>query len=230
MCHTALSFRRILTRRSSLQKETPSPLLCLPAELRNAIYHYVVGGYLIQPQEEDNGPGKARRIRHTGSQEWHSPSVLLSLTGICREIQVEASLLSFSLNRFEMTGPLQFIEFKAALSAQQRKAINTIVMDDGFFEQFDDLGCEVEDAGPEDVWMGEEMRLVFDDLKGLERAVVLVHILPPAFSDGGELKRAIKHDTDRARENGQMACTWLKAVLAGRNVEIVTEEMYIKYS
>ncbi|OCK88385.1 uncharacterized protein K441DRAFT_427519, partial [Cenococcum geophilum 1.58] len=68
-----------------------SPLLHLPAEVRNQIYAHVLGGKLVHPT--------ARR----GSLErWHK-LLHLGLLDTCKQTYQEAALLSYSLNTFSLS-------------------------------------------------------------------------------------------------------------------------------
>lgn len=84
-----------------------SPLLCLPAELRNRIYGYVFGVPWIRAC-----CGSDRFCTYWGCNEciddilyrfkfkFHYPRRLLALTETCRQIHEETKILPFVLNKF----------------------------------------------------------------------------------------------------------------------------------
>ncbi|KAH7399236.1 hypothetical protein BKA66DRAFT_451303 [Pyrenochaeta sp. MPI-SDFR-AT-0127] len=100
--------------RISQRNDIVCPLLKLPAELRNQIYEYVLGGrsiYLtshegicigeIAPCLTPPGPGYRNADRERGA---------LQLTQVCRQIHAEAHALVFSLNVFRYSNASQDLE------------------------------------------------------------------------------------------------------------------------
>ncbi|KAF1839924.1 uncharacterized protein K460DRAFT_349413 [Cucurbitaria berberidis CBS 394.84] len=91
-----------------------SPLLRLPAELRNHIYGYVLGGKSICLTSSDGvcigeiapclTPPESG---YNGNEEEHGA---LQLLYVCRQVHAEARLLIFSLNVFRYSKPLPHLE------------------------------------------------------------------------------------------------------------------------
>jgi hypothetical protein len=70
-----------------------SPLLLLPAQIRNKIYGYVLGGNDLQ-YDEHNG----LELRPQGTLPFHKPHNFLAFTTVNRQLQNETRLLSLALN------------------------------------------------------------------------------------------------------------------------------------
>lgn len=98
--HRSAHFGRLIL--SNRQPE--SPLLRLPAELRNEIYHHVLGGLSIRTDHSPS-PRKfridIRDVDSRSSAAWQTPGYLLALTETCRKVYDETSLFPYSLNVFE---------------------------------------------------------------------------------------------------------------------------------
>lgn len=82
----------------------PSRLESLPAELRNQIYEYVLGGLQAQFMTGTNANlclVETRPLNDTGSDIWQrSTSDLLALTAVSRQLHSETRLVPFALNQF----------------------------------------------------------------------------------------------------------------------------------
>jgi len=89
---------------SSRQNQLQSPLLRLPAELRNQVYNYALSDWNIRIfyQEYSMKPVKhmsaiCRPTYNTGS--WiPTNKAILSLPSVCRQLNMETKLLPFTLN------------------------------------------------------------------------------------------------------------------------------------
>src|SRR4051812_1008942 len=94
----------MLTKDSKQWNETRSPLLRLPAELRNNIYEYVLGGKSICLTTRNGKPvGEiCPRIDPPGTGYSSDDRLygVLQLLYVCRQIYVEARFLSFTINVF----------------------------------------------------------------------------------------------------------------------------------
>ncbi|KAI8939991.1 hypothetical protein NX059_003714 [Plenodomus lindquistii] len=89
-----------------LRNQTTSPLLRLPAELRNRIYGYVYTEKSIMILR-DTKSGRTSWYTDVSTEEYHAQyrksirypfSSLLASTAICRQIYAEANMLPFRLN------------------------------------------------------------------------------------------------------------------------------------
>lgn len=122
---------------STRQNKLSSPLLRLPAELRNHIYGYVVTtpnhGLWNIPEHtylHDALNGKFRpkfndeQLRRRMAERAHAQRHL-SLLSVCRQVHDEARLFPFEFNTFAFNSPRLF-RFLAKLSQPQRNAIHGI--------------------------------------------------------------------------------------------------------
>ncbi|KAF2622061.1 hypothetical protein BU25DRAFT_426018 [Macroventuria anomochaeta] len=97
-CHTGMLDPRPRDDRASAmfgRNATMSPLLCLPAELRNRVFAYILGGYEFKLQGGWNGRCQARHI--LSDVGGHG---ILGLLRTCRQIYAETRMLPFALNTF----------------------------------------------------------------------------------------------------------------------------------
>lgn len=127
---------------SSQRNATGSPLLRLPAEIRNKIWEYACGGQaVVLPAKRGlTEKGRAvsfsklhltsasglgmmevvyRRSTHRALSAFHLPEV-------CRQIYVETNLTSYKTNAFVLTTSIKVNNRAARLMAAQRRAIATI--------------------------------------------------------------------------------------------------------
>ncbi|OAL55993.1 hypothetical protein IQ07DRAFT_639622 [Pyrenochaeta sp. DS3sAY3a] len=79
-----------------------SPLLDLPAEIRNMIYKYVLGNWTICAFSRTHRP--AQYVIVDPFYTWHRnpPTNKLNVLSTCRQIYTEAYILPFSLNWFQI--------------------------------------------------------------------------------------------------------------------------------
>ena len=106
----ALSSPRDITPDRTARNQDVSRLLCLPAELRNQMYVYVLGGNDVHFEHssyrclDNNTPGLEFEtfVRKTGESKgsWSIPGHTLSLLTVCRQTQNEAKALVFESNDF----------------------------------------------------------------------------------------------------------------------------------
>jgi hypothetical protein len=89
----------------SLRNQQKSPLLRLPAELRNKIYGHVLGGFIISFRTSRPRHHCLIRFKFSRKIGEFKPSNLLL---ICRQINAEAQLLPFELNEFNYRIPEAF--------------------------------------------------------------------------------------------------------------------------
>ena len=91
---------------SSQHNATEPRLLCLPAELRNKIYAYVLGGKFIALERNCDGKAIGAVYRHHKSifMRQTKPLVLechtLDLLRVCRQTYADTRTLPFTLNTF----------------------------------------------------------------------------------------------------------------------------------
>jgi hypothetical protein len=124
---------------STLRNAQESRLLCLPAELRNIIYEYVLGGQQIVLEfqlRHVSGfrrnpylrcwPAKSKYICEGPNTLFQAMRPTAPLMLSCRKIYTEAELLPFSLNQITFRGLNEFFVFMKRLTDRQRNAIRTI--------------------------------------------------------------------------------------------------------
>ncbi|KAF2831177.1 hypothetical protein CC86DRAFT_401726 [Ophiobolus disseminans] len=122
------------TRETPLQaintrNQQSSPLLRLPAELRNSIYHYVLGDHKIQIR------GKPPKFwlfaYHSSGRMWDAKPFTqvmnLDLTLTCRQFRAElAPTFAFAHNTFIFLSVHCFVEYLKRLAPAQRESIAAI--------------------------------------------------------------------------------------------------------
>ena len=109
---------------SSTKSNSESPLLRLPAEIRNSIWEYALGGNI-----RDLTYFKRDRKRYT---EWliamssaSFPEHSHALLSTCRQIYAETALLTFSTNEFRFRSKTTF-KWTRDLSKVQKDLIHTV--------------------------------------------------------------------------------------------------------
>ncbi|KAF2118565.1 hypothetical protein BDV96DRAFT_643806 [Lophiotrema nucula] len=129
--HLIATFRR---------NSTQSPLLRLPAELRNKIWEFATSGYQMQIESQDDSEhAKSYRLRVyqrntiSGAPAYH----VFSLSAVCRQIYSEVGTLPYSLNEFMLCGTLN--SWLRDLLPGQVNAISTIDIDEEAFKKFPGL-------------------------------------------------------------------------------------------
>ncbi|KAF2253363.1 hypothetical protein BU26DRAFT_399624, partial [Trematosphaeria pertusa] len=89
-----------------------SPLLRLPAELRNKIYSYVLGGRLWELKD----------TLTAGSREKNS----MSLLRVCRQINAETASLPFELGTFSFESLSALMQWSQRMPPKQRDAVRSV--------------------------------------------------------------------------------------------------------
>lgn len=119
-----------LTLHSAKRNQDTSPLLHLPAELRNQIYAYAFGPNEIIVDQIEFGDG----IHIWGNASRTRPGVFLQFTGTCRQMYSESITLYFQTRTFRF-GPPDLLGKDTAvnnwlkmLSVAQRSAISHIAV------------------------------------------------------------------------------------------------------
>jgi len=161
---------------SSPQPE--SPLLRLPAELRNEIYHYVLGGLSIRAKRSASPREFGIDIRDVDSRSsaaWQTPGHLLALTETCRQVYDETSLFPYSLNVFEYEHPLDIRRWTATLTSRQLGAIPQLRVERLHLETLGWMRDQIK-IDP-DTWneilRSEAMAVSLCRLAGLKRVIVV---------------------------------------------------------
>lgn len=140
------------------QNQDTSPLLRVPVEIRMRIFAYVlaVGQIHIRyrPWQRQSRikqgvadvevlPGRFfSRVLDANENPWRSPAVdfghsprrITIISGVCRQLYAETAVLPFRLNAwsFESTRLMErYIQREKRLTAQQRCAVQTLVVRDG---------------------------------------------------------------------------------------------------
>ncbi|KAJ4347140.1 uncharacterized protein N0V89_011078 [Didymosphaeria variabile] len=113
------------------RNSTQSPLLRLPGEIRNLIYAYSTGHYIIYHTSAGRlivGPADPWDWRHA-FVEFPSVTGLLSLTLVCRQTYLEARLDVFTNNTFDTKNFFYFRRCADRLTKEQKNAITTTTCD-----------------------------------------------------------------------------------------------------
>lgn len=95
----------VLTSTSSLRNQQACPILCLPAELRNQIYGYALGGndifvYDLAPVSNHKHVMKFAARSLDPSRKWFMITHATALLRTCSQIRSEAEPLLLGLNVF----------------------------------------------------------------------------------------------------------------------------------
>jgi hypothetical protein len=128
--------------RSALRNQQNSPLLRLPAELRNSIYEYALGGHIIRVKQEISQgrvirflpdfevfqPASTSRLKHRSI----NMTALLQLSSVSRQLRAETKGLPYSLNAFSISRS-SAENFVNTIPAFVRDAIKVLRMTYSFF-------------------------------------------------------------------------------------------------
>ncbi|KAF2795811.1 hypothetical protein K505DRAFT_193235, partial [Melanomma pulvis-pyrius CBS 109.77] len=95
-----------------------SPLLHLPAEIRNQIFEYALGGQTWKIGVL-KGVGVTNKKKHA-----------LNLLGVCRQIYAETAIIPFQASTFKASNPRKLCTWLLAISPARREAITTICLGD----------------------------------------------------------------------------------------------------
>ncbi|KAH6637851.1 hypothetical protein C7974DRAFT_390380 [Boeremia exigua] len=109
------------TQPSTIRNQQTSPLLRLPAELRNKIFTFIIGGHSISVFGEDDGIARssnsgltyrARTYKSRKPRKHATPTtpIVSNLHLACRQIYHETSTLFFTLNEF-CASPQTMVKF-----------------------------------------------------------------------------------------------------------------------
>lgn len=203
-----------LTATRLQRNQTASPLLQLPAELRNTIYHHVLGfkqiRIIISKSRAHTFTIRTRCTSATPPGNWEAPVHLIALTQACRQIHFETSQLIFSLNEFDARHLFRFQDLLAALTPMQLKSITTLRL------QVHDVCLK------ETVTLTRSMPYrirpaclqVLKDLSGLERVVLQEW---SEWVDNGYLKKA--------GLTSHLARKMIQMNVQNEDLELMTEEV-----
>lgn len=120
----------------TLQNQRQSPLLRLPGELRNQIYHYALEGIHIVVEEDiESYVTRGGRLYWTRAWQGRSdklrqPKAFLGLTQACHQVHSEIGLLPFELLTVQFYFEREHGTFLNMLSEAQRTAITTVKVDE----------------------------------------------------------------------------------------------------
>jgi hypothetical protein len=103
---------------SARQNQRDSPLLRLPAELRNQIFRYALGGETWNFVVRESNRHRVRNC--SGFQH------ALALLAVCRQIYAETALLPFSLGSFSFNDSDDFEIWLKALNSAQRNEVSVV--------------------------------------------------------------------------------------------------------
>jgi hypothetical protein len=172
----------LLIRSSSEHNQRDSPLLRLPAELRNHIWDYVFPGitfYISGPDHPTKDKTKFLKVK--GYKRRLVPGLLY----VCRQIYGETRFHLLRRSTFWMRRACAFMMFLDLLSDEQRNAIEVINTDTGALEGLFGNGPPMDDHAP-DFWTwvtdgawSVDMSLLkfalFEKLGGLKRLQLQVY-------------------------------------------------------
>jgi len=180
----------MLRQSSTLRNQRDSPLLRLPAELRNSIYIYILGGHTVELCYAQRCLTCDNRGLSTGAFPiWHHPGSNLFLLEASYQIYTETRLLPFSSNVFIGT-PKDVANFpKHTLQDHQAKAIRAIGL------QYD--GVDIDHMHPER--LGKEVVAALSTLaadQGL-RKIVLLWYNEPRDASRQALRETIHQAVDK---------------------------------
>lgn len=99
------------------QNQRDSPLLRLPAEIRNIIFAYALGGHVFDT---------LRIIAHHYGTAVAKEQKLSPLLAVCRQIYSETALLLYSLNTFSATRAVYVNEWVNRLGPSRLQAVSKI--------------------------------------------------------------------------------------------------------
>jgi len=106
-----------------------SPLLRLPGEIRNQIYHYVIGGHEACPtwDSRDCLDVELRATRYNtsgGTREgW---AELFTLSYVCKQLNMETKNLPYELTAFQSDICAAFDRFLCQLKEEKKELITTV--------------------------------------------------------------------------------------------------------
>ncbi|KAI4677689.1 uncharacterized protein J4E84_009008 [Alternaria hordeiaustralica] len=106
-----------------------SPLLSLPGEIRNQIYHYVIGGYEACPTWDSGAcidvELRASRYNTSGGTRkcW---AELFNLTYVCKQLNMETKNLPYELTVFQADIAAAFERFMCQLKEEKKQLITTV--------------------------------------------------------------------------------------------------------
>ncbi|KAI4920603.1 hypothetical protein J4E85_009370 [Alternaria conjuncta] len=92
-----------------------SPLLRLPAELRNLIYHYALGNSTV-----------ILAAHHDRLCTYQHDTPAFPLLAVCTQIHAEAALFLYSLNTFDIASDYTLRVFLATMPMKYVQAIKTL--------------------------------------------------------------------------------------------------------
>ena len=174
---TRLPHQEKLTAASTARNQEHSPLLRLPAELRNKIYHYVIVVERIRIWPSQMTMIRSREYR-VCSFYVRKPTIhLTALSATCRKLHADTALLPFRWNTFSGEGVLygeSWVKFLRTTSLEQRAAISRwsvheSTLEDAEFLRFlsDCRGLEsliIHSSSCEDPYLSMERRAALERL------------------------------------------------------------------
>ncbi|KAF2132678.1 hypothetical protein P153DRAFT_382296 [Dothidotthia symphoricarpi CBS 119687] len=110
------------------KNQETSPLLRLPAELRNRIYELAIGGYEIHPETCSESDTLDMDCRQYNSSEKTTMSwdKLFNLSYTCCQLHAETKLLPYQLSIFQITYAGWFDYWLSIISEEQLECITTV--------------------------------------------------------------------------------------------------------
>ncbi|CAO2656941.1 Nn.00g057440.m01.CDS01 [Neocucurbitaria sp. VM-36] len=183
----------------TIRNQLESPLLRLPAEIRNSIYIYTLGGHRVRmgaPYTHD--PPGMTVIESKGHQ--YPASKLLALSQTCRQTYMECGLQVHSLNEFGGSYGHDYnckaSRFEKCFMEKQRNAIRSVWIDFCHFECFGRIAVLQEYFDPE-----QGLGIPPLKLPGVERVTVRAQCMGEHnHSDHGKVRRLVVLEVGRDLE------------------------------
>lgn len=231
---TFLHATRVLTARRTLHNQNNSPLLKLPAELRNKIYHYVFSGHVISMARSPRVPKmqvylNGGHFRTTVISQPH----FLALTATCRQICNETYLVPFELSELRITAysdfELETVQaFLDCLRTERRAAIASFCICSSFFSRYLSMHWSTQD------WIGTKLesesdaleqertkpfRTFLTQLNGLKCILVLGTTELGPDTDEKTVATRMEETSQECGRAGQ----WMQSLLGEGEVEVMVE-------
>ncbi|KAF1832936.1 hypothetical protein BDW02DRAFT_624666, partial [Decorospora gaudefroyi] len=171
------------------RNQRDSPLLRLPAELRNKIYRFVLGGNHIRPYCET-----VMGVWEVSFPGWAYSRLQLALLEVCRQVYAETKLLPFSLNRFVGYPEHMFELLATSLTPTQANALKTVYF---YVDQFGIYGLgDMPHCGLTRWFTVNLMEL--GKYEGLQKVGLVWY-----DSESEVLKKSLKQQAEKVLKNGR---------------------------
>jgi len=159
-----------LTIPRTCRVQQDSLLLQLPAELRNQVYKYVLGGYEVELCFHSSC-NACVEAAHEGRSISHYPRSNLGLLEVCHQLYIEARLLPFSANTF-IAIPEELADMISKnFSDEQANAIRSVGIQLFNYWLLDD-----DDPIPDLDRLGRDVRKSLETLKNVRSLKIILQL------------------------------------------------------